>query len=152
MPTSPGLATPLKRKPLLLGGDPAGLETPGRTRPKEGPFGIAELKRSLDIAKILSFLPGMGPLGFGAFTEGRLDKTHKASTKAAVAATRSRKERSAAKRTGAKTVDQGAFSPGEQERMDRAERNAAARSRQAAGHPGGTRGSQSVSRSRGSLA
>jgi hypothetical protein len=56
----------------------------------------------------------------------------------------------AARKAGAQNVDQGAFSPGEQVRMDRA----AARSRQAAGlrpgHPGGRRGSQSVSSSRSS--
>ena len=56
----------------------------------------------------------------------------------------------AARKAGAQNVDRGAFSPGEQERMDRA----AARSRQAAGlrpgHPGGRRGSQSVSSSRSS--
>ena len=142
---TPGLGTPLKRKSKLIGGSEGllggapGLETPGRTRPKEGPFGIAELKRSLDIAKILSFLPGMGPLGFGAFTEGRLDKTHKASTKAAVAATRVRRERSAAKRTGAKTVDQGPISPGEQERRDAVGVSRGGLSRNRSGPPRGDR-------------
>jgi hypothetical protein len=54
----------------------------------------------------------------------------------------------AARKAGAQNVDQGPISPGEQGRRDRA----AARSRQAAGHPGGRRGSQSVSSSRSSLA
>ena len=80
---TPGLGTPLKRKPLLLGGDPAGLEMPGRTRPKEGPFTPAELQRSADLANILGKLPGIGTVfNIGNFLSrlpgGRLHTLQKA--------------------------------------------------------------------------
>jgi hypothetical protein len=133
--TQPGLGSPPLHT-LLLGGDPAGLETPGRkrpkeepftpaellsggragllrgdveletpgrTRPKEGPFGITELKESHKFLRGAGALvPGVGWLStivpiLDALPGGRLDKTHKASTKDAVAATRTRKERSAAR-------------------------------------------------------